>query len=211
MNKKLKRIIMFTYILLLIVMISGATYAYFTMIEVSSVSPQIKTQAATTEWLIFSTGEPIEIMATEENFAEGMGSLTDKTYGSVLLRTNNNQFVSHNYKIFLEISDNEFVYTTADNKAELLLKVTDPDGNEITEIEGLNYVTVNAGQEKELSGFDITNALGRYYFASNYEISTDLETQDIWNVEVTFVNLDSDQNANAGKTLTGNIRLEKVV
>lgn len=211
MNKKIKRIMMFTYILLLVVMISGATYAYFTMIEVSSVSPQIKTQAATTEWLIFSTGEPIEIIANEENFAEGMGSLTDKTYGSVLLRTNNNQFVSHNYKIFLEISDNEFGYTTADNKAELLLKVTDPDGNEITEIKGLNYVTVNVGQEKELSGFDITNALGRYYFASNYEISTDLETQDIWNVEVTFVNLDSDQNANAGKTLTGNIRLEKVV
>ena len=212
MNKKLKRILLIVYVLILVVMLSSATYAYFALIQVSTVTPQIKTQAATTEWLIFSAGEPINILANEDNFGALMGNLSDATEGSVLLKANNlNEPVSHNYMIYLEIAENEFTYTTQEKTSELLLSVTNPDGNIVTQIDGLEYVTVIDGEGNEISGFDITNALGRYYFAYNYEISTDSEEEDIWNVEVTLVNLDSNQQGNTGKSLNGILRLEQVL
>ena len=39
---------------------------------------------------------------------------------------------TRNYYIYLDINTNEFVYTTEDNQAELLLKVIDPTGVEVT-------------------------------------------------------------------------------
>ena len=37
------------------------------MLQVSNVAPTAKAQTATTEWLLFNTGEEINITATEEN------------------------------------------------------------------------------------------------------------------------------------------------
>ena len=42
----------------------------------------------TTDLLSFSFGDEINIQANEENFAEGMPSLSDSTTGSAILRAN---------------------------------------------------------------------------------------------------------------------------
>ena len=56
------------------------------------------------------------------------------------------------------------------------------------------------------NGFDITTRTGGFLLVPDYEISaTDTQTVQDWNVEVTLVNLDSDQNANTGKSLTGKL------
>ena len=60
--------------------------------------------------------------------------------------------------MYLDIAKNELTYTTEEKKAELILTVTDKDGNPITNIEGLNYVTVD-----EISGFDISESEGRHW------------------------------------------------
>lgn len=210
MNKKWKRILTIIYILILMLMLSTATYAYFTMIQVSSVSPHVKTEAATTDWLVFSVGDPINLTASEENFSEGMGDVIGKTYGGALLQVNNpNKEVSYFYDVILDISQNEFVYSTMEQKTELLLKVTDPNGDEVTEIDGLEYKEVTNGKGEVLKGFDITTQTGKFYLASSYEITSNLQTQHIWNVEVVLVNLDSDQDLNAGKNFEALLKVQK--
>lgn len=210
MNKKVKRILMIVYILVLVAMFSGATFAYFTMINVSSVSPSVQMQAATTDWLVFNVGEPINIEANDLNFGENMGDLRGTTYGSALLRVNNPEAeIEYNYNIFLEILENDFEYTTSNQMPELLLKVTDPEGIEVTEISGLEYKEVTNGRGEVLSGFDITTANGRFYIAQNYPISATLQNQHIWNVEVVLINLDSNQDANVGKGINAFLQVEQ--
>ncbi len=210
MNKKWKRILMTVYVLVLILMLSTATFAYFSMIQVTTLSPQVQAESAVTDWLIFSTGDPINIEATEENFGEDMGDISGRTYGGALLQvSDSSKEVSYNYNVILNIVENEFVYTTPTEEAELLLKVTDPDGMEVTNIPGLVYKEVTNGNGEVLKGFDITTEVGNYYIANNYEITSNLQTQHIWNVEVILVNLDSDQNANAGKVVDAYLEVSK--
>ena len=210
MNKKWKKILMTVYVLVLILMLSTATFAYFSMIQVTTLSPQVQTESAVTDWLIFSTGDPINIEATEENFGEDMGDISGRTYGGALLQvSDSSKEVSYNYNVILNIVENEFVYTTPTEEAELLLRVTDPDGTEVTNIPGLVYKEVTNGNGEVLRGFDITSEVGNYYIANNYEITSNLQTQHIWNVEVILVNLDSDQNANAGKVVDAYLEVSK--
>ena len=210
MNKKWKRILMTVYVLVLILMLSTATFAYFSMIQVTTLSPQVQAESAVTDWLIFSTGDPINIEATEENFGEDMGDISGRTYGGALLQvSDSSKEVSYNYNVILNIVENEFVYTTPTEEAELLLRVTDPDGTEVTNIPGLVYKEVTNGNGEVLRGFDITSEVGNYYIANNYEITSNLQTQHIWNVEVILVNLDSDQNANAGKEVDAYLEVSK--
>ena len=210
MNKKWKRILMTVYVLVLILMLSTATFAYFSMIQVTTLSPQVQAESAVTDWLIFSTGDPINIEATEENFGEDMGDISGRTYGGALLQvSDSSKEVSYNYNVILNIVENEFVYTTPTEEAELLLRVTDPDGVEVTNIPGLVYKEVTNGNGEVLRGFDITTEVGNYYIANNYEITSNLQTQHIWNVEVILVNLDSDQNANAGKVVDAYLEVSK--
>mgnify|MGYP005785913139 CR=1 FL=1 len=73
----------------------------------------------------------------------------------------------------------------------------------------LEVSIINNGNGEVLRGFDITTKVGNYYIANNYEITSNLQTQHIWNVEVILVNLDSDQNANAGKVVDAYLEVSK--
>ena len=70
-----------------------------------------------------------------------------------------------------------------------------PDGTELESLSGYERVTVG-----EVSGFDITEASNAILIADNYEITASPEITQTWNITVTFINLDSDQNKNTGKT-----------
>ena len=86
----------------------------------------------------------------------------------------------------------------------MLLKVTDPDGTEVTTLGSLERKT--SGEE---TGFDITTQTGLITIADNYEIvSTGTVTQE-WKVEIIFVNLDSDQNANTGKSFSASLIIQE--
>lgn len=210
MNKKWKRILMTVYILVLVLMLSTATFAYFSMIQVTTLSPQVHTTSAVTDWLIFSTGDAINIQATEENFGQGMGDLSEESYGSVLLQVSNpDTEVTYNYNVILNIDENNFVYTTDTSDAEILLVITDPNGEEVIDIPGLQYVSVTNGNGEELHGFDITTVTGTYYIADNYAITSDLQAQHIWNVEVVLVNLNSDQQENTDKVFDAYLEVSK--
>ena len=184
----------------LIAVTLGATYAYFTAQSGGGANIDTDVITGTTDNLSFSFGDLINIYATEENFAQGMGNLSDSTTAQAILRANNtSNEATANYNIYLIIEDNNFEYTTENQTPEILLNVTDPNGNPVENITGLVHYE---------DGFDITTRTGGYLLVPDYEISaTNVQTIQDWNIEVTFVNLNSDQNANTNKTLTGKLYL----
>ena len=182
----------------LIAVTLGATYAYFTAQSGGSGNIDTDVITGTTDNLSFSFGDLINIYATEENFGQGMGSISDSTTGQAILKANNTtNEATATYNIYLIIEANDFVYTTEEQTPEIVLNVTDPNGNKVENITGLVHYE---------NGFDITTRTGGFLLVPDYEISaTDTQTVQDWNIEVTLVNLNSDQNANTNKTLTGRL------
>lgn len=211
MSKKATNIILIIYVIALSVLVIGATYAHFTYIKVSRVSPKVDVGAATLNFITFEIGDPIFINPTIENFKQGMKNLSSDTFASAYLRVENGEEeTSINYNVFLQINENSLTYSTTNKTPELIMKVFDPYGNELDTIEGLKYVTVKDGQGNEISGFDITTAMGKYYIANNRNLKTKKEISEIWKAEVTYVNLGESQDGNLEKKLDGFIRIEKV-
>lgn len=209
MSKKVTNIILIIYVLALSILVIGATYAHFTYINVSRVSPKIDVGAATLNFITFEIGDPIFINPTIENFKEGMKNLSSDTFASAYLRVENSkEETSLNYNVIFQIDENTLTYSTGSKTPELLLKIFDPYGNELDTIEGLKYVTVTDGKGNKLSGFDITKSKGKYYIAKDRNLKTKMEISEIWKAEVTYVNLSESQDGNLEKKLDGFIRIE---
>lgn len=210
MNKKLRNVLMSVYVLSLIIMLSGATYAYFTYIRVSSVSPIVEAKTATVGSILFSINSNIGIDVNISNFKSGMPSLSDEVNASATLMVDGDSYFTEKYYLYLNIEDNPIIYTTNEEYPELMLTVIDPEGNELTELEDLEYKTIVDSNNETIRGFDITTKNGIIYIANNYEIRTNDVLKQEWKVIVTFVNLDSDQNSNMGKQFIGKIGMDKV-
>ena len=198
MNNKKNIVFMVIGAITLIAVTLGATYAYFTAQSGGSGNIDTDVITGTTDNLSFSFGDMINIYATEENFAQGMGSISDSTTGQAILKANNTtNEATARYNIYLIIENNDFVYTTEEGTPEIVLNVTDPNGNKVENITGLVHYE---------NGFDITTRTGGFLLVPDYEINaTNTQTVQDWNIEVTLVNLDSDQNANTGKSFNANL------
>lgn len=204
-NEKKVLILSAVAVVILIVVVIGATYAFFQAQGGGSASTGVDVGSSTTDNLSFNIGNPITINIDQFNFGEGAGNQAGSTTASATLTANNaSNNATANYFLYLNITNNEMIYTVDSNTPELILTVIDPEGNPITDISGLKYVTVG-----DVSGFDITEKSGLITLADNYEItSTGTITQE-WNVTITFINLDTDQRANTGKDFNANIVIQK--
>ena len=196
-NKK-EMIMTLIGVITLILVVSGATVAYFVTQGGNNATENMNVITDTTDMLTFNIANDININANQDNFAPNAGDITSSTTATATLKANNtNNTATATYNIYLIIEANDFEYTTSDATPELLLEVTDPNGNKVENITGLVHYE---------EGFDITTRTGGYLIISDYEIATTtgMAEQD-WEVKITFKNLDSDQNKNQGKTLTGKI------
>lgn len=206
MNKKNERILLIIYIVAFLITLVGASLAYFTNIKTSMVSDDVEVESATMTSIVFNAGNPLALYVSHENLGKGMGNLKDHTYAEAVLKNGTNEAVStFYYNLTLELLDNTLVYTQSSNTPESLIIIKNPNGQVITRIEGLNYVTVNG-----VSGFDITGKTGVYNIAKEYQISTSNQTTQRWELELVFVNLDTSQNINKGNGLNGFMRIEPV-
>ena len=209
MNEKKKSLILtIIAVVTLIVFCGVATFAYFVSQGGNDVTKNINVTTNTTDRLTFTIGSEISLTANQEDFGQGMGNKSGSTTASAILVANNStNTATEHYYLYLNIINNNFEYTTQEETAELILTITDPQGQKLTELNGYKYVTVG-----DVSGFDITTKNGLITIADNYEITstntTIGETQE-WEITITFVNLDSDQNANTGKTFNGNLIIQK--
>ncbi|MDE6285310.1 MAG: hypothetical protein K2M17_06145, partial [Bacilli bacterium] len=184
-------IVVVTLLLLLI----GGAYAYFASNASGGTKADINASTGTTDSLTFSVGKDINLNVTIDDFQEGMESPHGETTATATLRANNgtNQ-AKGKYNVFFIIDNNDFEYSTLDGQAELLMKVTDPNGKEVENITGLKKVE---------GGFDITTCTGSFLISADNDIETTSSTSKTWTIEVTFVNLDANQNKNKGKTFNG--------
>ena len=208
-NNKTKTITI-TSLLALVILIIGATYAYFVAQTGEGSQTDIRINANTVDTLTFETGDPITLTLDQENFAQGKGNQTGSTFAKALLTANNktNSATEH-YYMYLNIKNNTFMYTQDENTPEILLTITDTNNNEITSINGLTYKTVTDGYGTTLKGFDITTQNDLITIFENIEITTTSSITEEWNVTVTYVNYNADQSANAGKNFSANIMIQK--
>ena len=153
----------------------------------------------------FKIDKDINIIVGQSDFKKGAGNKSDSTKASAILTASNSKNIessSDRYNIYFIIEANDFIYTTDNATAEILLNVTDPNGNKVENITGLVHTD---------KGFDITTRTGGFLLVPDYDITAtrgNITTQE-WKVEVTLVNLDTDQTKNTGKTLSGKLFITK--
>ena len=208
-NKKTK-IISIVAIVALALTVVTATYAYFQAQTGEGSQTDIKINANTVDTFTFATGNPISFTLDQDNFASGKGNITGSTFASALLTANNKtNTATEHYYLYLNIESNTFTYSINESTPEIIMTVTDSGGNEVTNISTLNHVIVTGANDTQVSGYDITNKSGLITLFNNRKITTTSSKEEKWNIKVTFVNYDASQNANAGKSMSAKVMIQK--
>ncbi|CDE50750.1 unknown [Firmicutes bacterium CAG:460] len=209
-NKKQAIILSIVASLALLVLIVGATYAYFQASGGTGTSANLKVTTYTTDVFNFEVGNDISIYADATSFASGKGNASGSTFAKAILTANNKtNTATEHYYLYLNISNNTFLYTQNESTPELLLTITDASGNAVTDITSLAYKTVTDGKGTSISGYDITNKSGLITLFNNKEITASPTKTDEWNITVTLVNYDKDQSENAGKSFSAKLMIQK--
>lgn len=214
LNDKKKRLIIIVSVLVVFI---GVTLAYVVGQISDGAIGNANITADTTDNLQFSVDKDISLNPTQFNVTEGGNNLSDTAIGkATLLANSTNKTATYDYYVYFNIKSNNYTYTTEDYKPEIVLTITDPEGNLVTELvnSDLEYVEAENADGTITKGFDITTASGLINIASLYEItsnsSTDATVQD-WTFTVTFINLTTNQSANGGSTLDAEIILSSDV
>ena len=205
-NKKQAIILSVVASIALLVLIVGATYAYFQASGGTGTSANLRVTTYTTDVFNFEVGNDISIYADATSFASGKGNASGSTFAKAILSANNKtNSATKYYYLYLNISKNTFTYTQNEDTPEILLTIKDDAGNEITSINDLTYKTVTDGKGATIKGFDITTGIGLITLLNNKEITASPQKTDTWNVTVTFINYDKDQSKNAGKSFNAKL------
>ena len=209
-NKKQAIILSVVASIALLVLIVGATYAYFQASGGTGTNTDVRVTTYTTDVFNFEVGNDISIYADATSFASGKGNASGSTFAKAILTANNKTNTStEHYYLFLNISNNTFLYTQNENTPELLLTIKDAGGNAVTDITSLAYKTVTDGKGASISGYDITNKSGVIILFDNREITASQAKTEQWNITVTFVNYDKDQSKNTGKSFSAKLMIQK--
>ena len=191
---------------ILIVLVVGITYAFFQNQIGEPATGNVNVATDTPDNLQFNVSNDISITINQFNFGPDAGNQSDDAVATATLLANStNDTATYTYYVYFKINNNDYVYTTDDQKPEIILTVTDPTGVPVTEVEGLTY-------NQELGGFDITTANGTFAVASAYTITSNSSvtpTTQNWNFTATFINLDTDQGENAGKKMDAEIIIQQ--
>lgn len=214
LDDKKKRLVIIVSILVLFI---GISFAYVVAQLSGGAFGDVDITSDTTDNLTFSVSKDISLNPTQFSVTEGGGGLSDTAVGtaSLLANSTNNTF-STTYYVYFNINSNNYIYTTEDQKPEIVLTITDPNNNPVTELPNndLTYVTAENADGTTVSGFDITTASGLFNIASLYPISSTSSTNPTvqnWTFTVTFINLTTNQTENGGKTLNAEIVLSREV
>ncbi len=234
-NKKRNLVFLIAGVLTLLIVVVGATYAFFQAQIGTGKEINADVSTGTTDNLTFSMSdinrnvEPnkednvldeenaktdIVINANQKNFGPSNISLGDGVSAKALLKANNttNEATQY-YNVFFVLEEpiSRLVYTIDEEHPELILTVIDPDDEEVTEIDGLIYHTADPENPNDVSGFDITGRVDSFAIKRKQEIkvektNNDHQTEQEWKIKVTLINFpENDQKNNTGKEIKGNV------
>ena len=210
MESRKTKIISVVAIVALALTVITATYAYFNAQGGSATSTNLNVTTYTTDVFTFAAGDEINLEITQSNFESGKGNAVGNTFASATLTANNKtNTATEHYYLYLNIENNDFEYTVNSATPELMLTITDSEGNEVTDIEGLIHTTVTDAKGTTVSGYDITTKSGLLTLFKNREITATSKKEEKWNINITFVNYDENQNANAGKSMSAKVMIQK--
>lgn len=199
MSKKYKYAIIII-VLAIFSLVTLYSFAYLESINNDEASTNIGGTGEGASGLIFN-GEEISFVANTDNFGYDDNNVVLTINPSVEAYANGINYKEY-YDIVLNISDNTFEYTL-DNKPELILTITDPNGFEIDSINGLDYVTQNG-----VSGFDVTSAIGTIPVELDRKIlSNDINIEE-WEFTLTFMSYLFDQSINENKVFNISIDMD---
>ena len=176
-------------LIILALLISKATYSFLEPVDPDDVIINSEI-TATGDTLLFTKGTDINVTLTQDNFNSESGNLVRSVTPQVkLIASNKTNNAEATYYVSVNISENTFQYTNGTSNPEILLTVTDNDGNPLTTCTGLTYTTVGG-----VSGFDITNKLGVYDFPIQTISTTSSTTATThnWTYTVTFIKPDGE-------------------
>ena len=211
-SKKQALILSIVAVVTLIALVVGATYAYFKAQGGTAGSTEVKVTTYTTDMLTFTTGNAISLYADQSSFGQEKGSLSGETFAKATLVANNKtNEATDNYYVYFNIENNTFKYTLGNDKPELILTVTGPDGSEVTELSGLTHKVVQDRENKSISGFDVTTTNGIITIANKKTITASPNAEEQYTLKLTFVNYEGDQTANATSTLSAKVMIQKEV
>ena len=203
-NKKNTILLTVIAVATLLVAVVGATFAYFTAQGGTTAQTPVNVTTAQTSNGSFQTSGAITINATQENFGQDDGDQTGQATGTVTYTASSTAASDFCYTVTLDITANNFVYTTdptntpeltfTAEKAASATDLTSPT----TLINAQDITTVT-------SDIQIPNAVSGSDYVHKISAGQGATVNDQWRFTVTFVNLDSDQNENTGKSFTGQI------
>ena len=209
-NKKQALILNIVAVVTLIALVVSATYAYFKAQGGTAGSTEVKVTTYTTDMLTFTTGNAISLYADQSSFGQEKGSLSGETFAKATLVANNKtNEATDNYYVYFNIENNTFKYTLGEDKPELILTVTGPDGNEVTSLPGLTHTTVQDRENTSISGFDVTTTNGLITIANKKTITATPNVEEQYTLKLTFVNYESDQTENATSSLSAKVMIQK--
>ncbi len=203
-DNKNKKYLFVIGISIIVLITFSLSYAFFgPLINPSPVKTPVDITGISPDTLHFLPGENLNLKPGSHNLNENTGDLYSTTNPQVVLKASDADVgVIAYYDVIFFIETNEYQYSTSEKSPELVLSVMDTKGTLITNIDGLNYVTVNG-----VSGFDVTEAEGYYEIKNNNEIESfnvDGHTEE-WTFTITMVNLNTNQNINRDKTFVSEI------
>ena len=205
-NNKVLSILSVLIIGLFFILVTRITYAYLAPV-INDAQTNVVGSTDTVDDFKFELGKPLKINATPTTLKENGTNYTTRTTAKALLKANSTKnTATFNYYVYFQIASNTFTYSDG-STPEIILTVTNPNGDEITSIEGLTYGTFNG-----VSGFDITTKKGFFNITNNHEItsnsSTTYTTQS-WTIKITYLNLSIDQSTNFGNSMKVNVYITK--
>ena len=205
-SNKLLSILSVLIIGVFFILIARVTYAYLAPVF-NSAETDVVGSSDTVDDFKFELGEPLKIDATPTTLKENGTNYVTSTTAKALLKANSTKkTATYNYYVYFQILSNSFTYSDG-STPEIILTVTNPNGDEVTSIDGLTYGTFNG-----VSGFDITTKKGLFNIANNHEItsnsSTTYTTQS-WTIKITYLNLSIDQSTNFGNSMKVNVYITK--
>ena len=196
----------------LLVAVVGATFAYFTAQGGNTVQQNVTVESSRTSNGSFVTYGQIAISANQENFYDGAGDLTDSATGSVTYTSSETAASQFCYTETLNITSNTFGYTTPEETPELQFTAekaanaaNDPAFGEESTLTS-PVTLINAQDITEgTTAIQIPTTAGGADYKHVIDAAANTTIRDYWRFTVTFVNLDSDQNANTDKDFAATI------
>ena len=189
-----------------IILITRVTYAFLAPI-INEAQTNVAIKGDTIDEYSLKVGNPLKINATPTTLKENGTNYTTSTTATASLKANSTKnTATYGYYLYFQIENNTFTYTSG-TTPEIILTITNPNGEEITSIEGLTYGTFNG-----VSGFDVTTKNGLFNIANNYQITSNSSTTATiheWTITLTYLNQSYDQSGNFGKSMEVGVLLQK--